>query len=96
MQNHINLFFYPRHLILQELFFYLLSFYSGKNKLFEIFDTEKCFEVRDLDVNGKDVMEATGVRGKEVGEVLQTLLFAVFDEKVSNKKEDLIEYLKKS
>ena len=66
------------------------------NKLFEIFDTEKCFEVRDLDVNGKDVMEATGVRGKEVGEVLQTLLFAVFDEKVSNKKEDLIEYLKKS
>lgn len=66
------------------------------NKLFELFDTEDCFSVGGLAVSGKDIMEITGARGKEVGEVLQTLLFAVFDEKVANKREELIKYLKKS
>ena len=66
------------------------------SKLFEIFDTEDCFSVGDLAISGKDVMEITGARGKEVGELLQALLFAVFDEKVANKREELIKYLKKS
>ncbi|MBE6680165.1 MAG: CCA tRNA nucleotidyltransferase [Ruminococcaceae bacterium] len=65
------------------------------NRLFEIFDTEDCFSVSDLDINGTDISNVTSRRGKEIGEALHTLLFAVFDGKVENRKSDLIEYLKR-
>ena len=65
------------------------------NLLFEIIDTETCLAVSDLDINGSEIAAVTGKSGKEIGEALQMLLFAVFDEKVANNKSDLTEYLKK-
>ncbi len=65
------------------------------NKLFKIFDTENCFSVSDLDISGADIAAATSRRGREIGEALNTLLLAVFDEKVENNKAALTEYLKK-
>lgn len=65
------------------------------NDLFEIFDLETCFSVSDLDIDGKEIMALTKRRGKEIGETLNILLLAVFDEKIKNNKADLIEYLKK-
>lgn len=65
------------------------------NILFELIDTETCFAVSDLDINGSDVAAVTGRSGKAIGEALQMLLFAVFDEKVANNREDLIDFLKK-
>ena len=61
-----------------------------------LIENESCFTVADLAINGGDVIAATNLRGKAVGEALQSLLFAVFDEKVANLREDLMDYLLKS
>ena len=53
---------------------------------------QPCFTLRDLAVTGRD-LTAAGLKGKAVGEALQTLLEAVMDGKVENKKEQLLAYL---
>jgi tRNA nucleotidyltransferase (CCA-adding enzyme) len=53
---------------------------------------QPCFTLKDLAVNGRDLL-AAGLKGKAVGEALQTLLEAVMDGKVSNEKEKLLNYL---
>ena len=47
-----------------------------------------CFTLKDLAVNGND-LKALGLCGPEVGTALQQLLEAVMDGRVSNKREDL-------
>ena len=54
-----------------------------------------CFTLKDLAVNGHD-LQAAGLRGKAVGEALNTLLEAVMDGKVENKKAALLEYIRNS
>ncbi|MBQ4598985.1 MAG: CCA tRNA nucleotidyltransferase [Clostridia bacterium] len=61
-----------------------------------LIENESCFTFADLAIGGGDVIAATNLRGKAVGEALQSLLFAVFDEKVANLREDLMDYLLKS
>lgn len=57
----------------------------------EILEEESCFSLKDLDVNGLDIMETLKMRpGKQVGEILNTLLNEVIDEKVENSKEVLL------
>ncbi len=51
-----------------------------------------CFTLKDLAVNGRDLM-AAGLKGKAVGETLQALLEAVMDGKVPNEKEALLTML---
>ena len=53
----------------------------------------EAYSVSQLDINGKDI-SSLGFKGKEIGEALNKLLDAVIDEKVENKKEKLIEYIK--
>ena len=65
-------------------------------KLTALLETETCFAVSDLAITGADVLEVTELRGKAVGEALQDLLFKVFDGKVSNTREDLLDSLLKS
>ncbi len=65
-------------------------------KLTAMLEAENCFTVSDLAITGADVLEATDLRGKAVGEALQKLLFKVFDGKVSNTREDLLDSLLKS
>lgn len=48
-----------------------------------------CFTLKDLAVNGRDLI-AAGLKGKVVGEALQALLEAVMDGKVPNEKEALL------
>ena len=50
---------------------------------------QPCFTVKDLAVNGRDLM-AAGLQGKAVGEALQMLLEAVMDGKVPNEKSALL------
>ena len=58
----------------------------------ELLAEQPCFTLKDLAVNGRDIM-AAGLKGKEVGEALQTLLEAVMDGRVPNEKEALLAYL---
>ena len=53
---------------------------------------QPCFTLKDLAVNGRD-LTALGLKGKAVGEALQTMLEAVMDGKVPNEKEALLAFL---
>ena len=53
-----------------------------------------CFTLKDLAVNGSD-LTALGLKGKAVGEALQSLLEAVMDGKAENTREDLLALLNK-
>ena len=54
---------------------------------------QPCFTLKDLAVNGRD-LTAAGLKGKAVGEALQSLLESVMDGKVPNEKNALLDYLK--
>ena len=50
---------------------------------------QACFSLKDLAVDGRDVM-AAGLKGKAVGETLQALLEAVMDGRVPNERDALL------
>ncbi len=56
---------------------------------------KECFTQKDLAVDGFDLMAAGVQEGKEVGEALRGLLFAVIDGKCGNTREELLYYAKK-
>ena len=55
----------------------------------KIIEERECFLVKDLAVNGRDII-SLGAKGKKVGEVLDFLLENVIDEKVENEREKLL------
>ncbi len=59
----------------------------------DILKREECFSLKDLDINGNDIIKL-GYQGKKVGEILNGLLDAVIDGKAENSKAQLIEYVK--
>lgn len=60
----------------------------------EILDTDACFSLRQLAVNGDDLL-ALGLQGKAVGDALNFLLEQVMDGKVPNEKEALLQKITK-
>ena len=62
------------------------------NALDALLSEHPCFTLKDLAVNGRDLM-AVGLSGKAVGEALQALLGAVMDGRVPNEKEALLSCL---
>ena len=65
---------------------------QAQNVAEQVIAEESCFSLRDLAVNGNDII-AVGLEGKEVGVALDFLLNAVIDEQVSNERAQLLEYL---
>jgi len=61
----------------------------------EIIQEESCFQIKDLAVNGYDMMEL-GLKREEIGFTLKKLLEIVIDGIVENNKDDLINYLTKN
>lgn len=59
----------------------------------EILSEPPCFTMKDLAINGHDVM-ALGLSGADIGKALQKCLKAVIDEKIPNEKEALLQYCK--
>ena len=59
----------------------------------EIRGENACLTLKDLAVNGHDLM-ALGIRGKAIGETLNRLLNLVLEEAVPNEKPALLEVLK--
>ncbi len=57
----------------------------------EIIEGEECFSLRDLKINGNDLIKE-GFSGKEIGKALSLALEAVIDEKIRNDKEELIRF----
>ena len=65
----------------------------------DVLRRHECWQLRDMAFTGNDAKEL-GFRGKEISEVLEYLLDQVMEEKIHNRREDLIlaaeEYRKKS
>lgn len=61
------------------------------NRYQEIKEREECLSIRDLAVNGNDLMAAGVPKGKEIGRVLGQLLELVLEEPDWNKKELLLQ-----
>lgn len=52
-----------------------------------------CYRLSDLNVGGSDILDL-GVKGRRVGEILDSLLTAVIENKIANDRDDLISYAK--
>lgn len=60
----------------------------------KVIKENQCFSLRQLDIKGDDLITLGIPKGKKLGDTLNTLLDAVIDGKVENKKDKLIEYTK--
>lgn len=59
----------------------------------EILSDDECLSVKDLKVNGNDMI-SLGLKGREIGQALKELLEAVIDGEVVNERGALTEYVK--
>lgn len=53
--------------------------------------TNQCFQIKDLDINGNDVIDLGVPKGPMVGKVLNHLLDLVIDDKIKNERDVLLE-----
>lgn len=60
----------------------------------EIQEKHECYRIKDLKVNGKDILAIGFTSGKEVGDILQQLLRWVILFPENNTKEKLIDYVR--
>jgi len=64
---------------------------NEKSLVMSVLDEEQPFSVKDLAINGHDVMDELGIKpSKDVGEILKHLLSLVMADDISNNREDLI------
>lgn len=59
-----------------------------------IYLNKEALKITDLDINGNDLIKL-GYRGKEIGDMLSSLLELVIDDKLENKHDVLIKYINK-
>ncbi|MCQ2978313.1 MAG: HD domain-containing protein [Clostridia bacterium] len=57
----------------------------------ELIDEETCLSIKDLDIDGADLM-FNGFSGREIGEMLNLLLSKVIDEELENKNDVLLKF----
>ena len=73
----------------------MAQFAELRGVLEEIKAENACLSIKDLAVNGHDLM-ALGIRGKAIGEALNTLLEKVIEEELPNEKQPLLAALQRS
>ena len=59
----------------------------------EILEKEQAVTVKELDIDGKDLIAAGVKQGRQIGEILAELLEIVLEEPQKNKKETLLAYV---
>ena len=68
---------------------YVAQLFETEALLNRVLTQEQCFSLRQLAVNGAD-LQALGLRGRPVGEMLHALLDAVIDGQTDNRRETLL------
>lgn len=63
---------------------------AAEARLEQIAAENACLHTRDLSINGKDLIALGVPQGEQIGKILQQLLDAVLDEKLSNEREILL------
>lgn len=72
----------------------LISLFKAYNFIEEIVAEKECFTLKDLSINGKDLIEFGIKPGVEMGRILNGLLDKVINEEVVNTKESLLKEVK--
>lgn len=72
----------------------LINLMKTEKILNEIINQKECFSVKDLAINGKDLIELGYKQGREIGYTLNELLKMVIEDNSLNTREKLIELLK--
>ena len=70
----------------EKLYKYNLSTQTFK----EILENQECFSLKQLNVNGHDLIHIGITDGKKIGEILKKLLLEVVDDKIGNEKQLLL------
>ena len=70
-----------------------VAFAKAEKLMDEQLNAEPVFGVKDLAINGRDLIDAGIPQGPVIGETLKKLLDAVIDEEVANERETLLGYL---
>ena len=73
----------------------MAQFFAIRNLIREIEAENACLSLKDLALNGHDLM-ALGIRGKAIGETLNRLLEAVIEEEVPNEKQALLRLMEET
>ena len=60
----------------------------------EIISSKQCFSIKDLAIDGNDLINIGIPEGKEIGQILKHLLELVIDEEIENQKEELLKVLR--
>ena len=61
----------------------------------KVLSEEQCFTLKDLAVNGSDLIRMGYKPGPKIGVILDKLLTKVIDGKLNNEKDELVEFIKK-
>ena len=61
----------------------------------EVIDESECFSLKDLKINGSDLIDAGFPKGKIIGDILSELLTEVMEEKIKNDKAELLNLAEK-
>ena len=67
-----------------------------KAMLAEVLEEENCFKIKDLAVNGNDLINLGIKPGPKFSLILNDLLNKVIEEKIENDKDKLINYIKEN
>lgn len=62
--------------------------------LMEVIEENSAFSLKDLKINGTDLINAGFKPGPKIGKILNSVLEAVTNEEIKNEKEDIWEYIK--
>lgn len=68
----------------------LNSVLTAEKQYHSILNENECFSLKELKINGNDLINSGITDGKTIGAVLNTLLYEVIDEKIPNKKTALL------
>ena len=58
----------------------------------DILNEQECFSVKDLKINGNDLI-SMGFKGREIGEILNTVLDLVINENIKNEAPEIINFV---
>lgn len=67
-----------------------------RNIVEDVLASEQCFKLKDLTVNGNDLMQIGIPQGREIGKILNWLLDMVINGEVENKKDELLNLVRKN
>lgn len=67
----------------------IINLMENEEELNKIINEKQCFRLRDLKINGKDLIEMGFTKGTEIGKTLDDILVKVIEEKIKNDEKEL-------